>query len=89
MDFLDLFSFIEEKIASETVSLCSHRSYVGKNGDGWTFEADESSRWFGHWVDSNPNCRRPAFVKDEDGMLHFGTYPSPNPQPQPCPNGFE
>lgn len=42
-------------------SICPHRWGIGKNGDGWTLEHDTESPYFGKWVDSNPNCRRPGY----------------------------
>lgn len=46
--------------AAPDPDLCPHRWGIGKNGDGWTLEHNTESPYFGRWVDSNPNCRRPG-----------------------------
>lgn len=53
---MDLFDFL----VADTPPICEHRFTVGKNGSGWTLEHDTESPFFGKWVDSNPNCRRPG-----------------------------
>lgn len=57
---MDLFDFLEKR------TLCPHKFSVGKNGDGWTKEHDPAAPHFGRWVDSNPDCRRPAHLKGEN-----------------------
>lgn len=56
---MDLFDFIDDR-----PMFCPHVYTVGKNGTGWTREHDPASPHFRRWVDSDPDCRRPAHLKE-------------------------
>lgn len=57
---MDLFEFLER----ETNHLCPHVFSVGKDGTAWTRDADPKSKYYGCFVHSDPDCRRPAHMKE-------------------------
>jgi hypothetical protein len=57
---MDLFEYLE----SVTNHLCPHAVRVGKDGTAWTRNADPTSKYYGTFVHSDPNCRRPAHMKE-------------------------
>lgn len=53
----DLFDFIVD----DSPRLCEHAYRVGSTkSDAWTLEANPDALWVGHYVHSDPDCRRPA-----------------------------